>query len=113
MAYGTPPARHRRDRRESVVGPGRTRTAPRLMLGNSFAPRRADVRLEVLPVLERVVRSYATPVRARGVAAAAVLGARARVALMIHVVLEVLELVERALGFAAAAPRAVLSAAAL
>ena len=102
MAYETPPARHRRDRRESVVGPGR----------NSFAPRRADVRLEVLPVLERVVRSYTTPVRARGVAAAAVFGARARVALAMHVVLEVLELVERALRFAAALPRAVPFAAA-
>ena len=96
---------------KSVVGPGRTRTAA-LVHRNSFAPRRADVRLEVLPVLERVVRSYTTPVRARGVAAATVLGARARVALMMHVVLEVLEPVERARRFAAPAPRAVLSAAA-
>ena len=86
--------------------------APALVLRNSFAPRRADVRLEVLPVLEGVVRTYATPVRARGVAAAAVRGARAWVALVMHVVLEVLSLVERALRFAAAAPRAVLYAAA-
>ena len=65
-------------------------------------------------MLERVVRSYTTPVRARGVAAAAVLGARARARTSTsrHVVLEVLELVERALRFAAAAPRAVPSAAA-
>ena len=74
--------------------------------------RRADVRLEVLAMLERVVRTYATPVRARGVAAAAVLGARARIALVMHVVLEVLSFVERALRFAAAPPRAVHSAAA-
>ena len=84
----------------------------RQSITSSFAPRRAHVRLEVLPVLEGVVRSYTTPVRARGVAAATVLGARARVALVMHVVLEVLELVERARRFAAPAPRAVLSAAA-
>ena len=84
----------------------------RQSITSSFAPRRADVRLEVLPVLEGVVRSYATPVRARGVAAAAVRGARTRVALAMHVVLEVLELVERALRLAAALPRAVPFAAA-
>ena len=102
-----------RDATQAAAGASRARSRRSAVNTSSFAPRCAHVRLEVLPVLERVVRSYTTPVRARGVAAATVLGARAGVALMIHVVLEVLELVERALRLAAALPRAVLSAAAL
>ena len=102
MAVGST-SRHRRDRRERV---GASVAAAQ----HDHSPSSRGRALEVLPVLATGRTVVHHLVWARGVAAAAVLDARAR-ALVMHVVLEVLELVERARRFAAPTPRAVPAAA--